>query len=291
MEGAGLDHDEQDQGGHPHDPHGALLADERVRREGQAPGAEHRSGRVDAAARRGVVGLGHVAQRDGQHGGDERQVEQEDPTPRRRAGDPAAEERTDGGGDPTEPGPGADGPGPVGGVEGRGQQRQAARGQQRSAHALHEPGGDEHLDGGSGRAHRRGRREPDEADAEHATATETVAQGPAQQDERGEGERVGGHDPLQAGEVGVQVPPEAGEGDVDDGGVERGHPRAEHGGRHHPAPGGGGEAHASGLARGSRLDGHLVTVGGPGRDGDLMVDIGSSPCGWWLLSAGIGRTD
>jgi hypothetical protein len=44
------------------------------------------------------------------------------------------------------------------------------------------------------------------------------------------------HYPLQGSNTGVKVTPDSRQGDIDNGGVQRGDPRAEHGDRQHPAP-------------------------------------------------------
>ena len=117
------------------------------------------------------------------------------------------------------------------------QDRQAARRQQRAADALHRAGGHQRLDvrrepAGQGR-----HGEPDGADDEDPPAAEAVAQRAAEQDQRGEGQRVGVDRPLQPGHAGVQVLADLGQRDVHDRGVDEGQPRPEHrGGQHPPGP-------------------------------------------------------
>ena len=71
---------------------------------------------------------------------------------------------------------------------------------------------------------------------------EPVAERTAQQDQRGQHQHVAVDDPLQAGDVGVQVLTHRGQRDVDDRAVQERHPGAEGGGRQHPAGPGGTES-------------------------------------------------
>ena len=79
-------------------------------------------------------------------------------------------------------------------------------------------------------------REPDGADDEDPPPAEPVGQRAAEQDERGERQRVAVERPLQPGEVGAQVLADPGERDVDDGRVEHRQAGAEHRRQEHPAP-------------------------------------------------------
>ena len=92
-----------------------------------------------------------------------------------------------------------------GAVERRRDQREAARGEQRAADALQGPGRDQLLDVRGQPADQRGEREPHDPDQEHPPPAEVVAQRAAEQDQRGERERVGVDRPLQAGEPGAEL--------------------------------------------------------------------------------------
>ena len=152
-----------------------------------------------------VAGLGHVPQRDDHDEHGQRQVEQEHRPPA-PLDQPAAEERADRPGDPAEPGPRADrrAPGPAPRND-AGDQREAARRQQRPADALQRAAP---RSAAPGSARARTAATPartSDADDEHAAASEVVAQRAAEQDQRGQREGVGVDGPLQAGEPGVQV--------------------------------------------------------------------------------------
>ena len=107
--------------------------------------------------------------------------------------------------DPGQPRPGADRRGPVRAAERRGDQRQAAGGQQRAADALQGPARDEQRKVRRQPAQQRRHREPRHADHEHAAAPEPVAQRAAEQDQRGQRQGVGVDGPLQAAEARAEV--------------------------------------------------------------------------------------
>ena len=140
--------------------------------------------------------------------------------------------------DAAEPRPGADRAAPVVRVERRRDDRQAARRQQRAADALQHPAGDQQLDAGRQPAERGREREPDDPDDEDPAPPVLVAERAAEQDERGERERVAVHRPLQAGEVGAEVAADRGQRDVDDGGVDHHQRRPQDRGEQHPSSGG-----------------------------------------------------
>ena len=184
----------------------------------------------------GELSLGHVPGGDGHHRRRHRQVDEEHQPPAvwHRADQQPAEERARRGGHAAKTGPGADrGPAVVLG-EGRLQDGQAARGQQRPADALQGPRRDEHRDVRGQPAQQRRDREPDGADHEHLPPPVAVPERPAEQQQPGQGQRVGVHHPLQAGHAGVEIPPDSRQGDAHHGRVDGGHARAEHGGGHHP---------------------------------------------------------
>src|SRR5271166_1334755 len=112
-------------------------------------------------------------------------VDQEDPAPRRGSDEVAPEERAGRRGHAAEPGPGTDGPTAVLADERGLQDGQAPRGEQGGADPLENPGGDEN--GGARRegAGGRGEGEPGHPDGEDAAPSVPVAEGPAEQDERG----------------------------------------------------------------------------------------------------------
>ena len=205
---------------------------------GQGQADRDRAHHVDGLAGAGGARLGNVPQRDDDDRRRQRQVDVEHQPPGDGADQPAAEERPDRGGDAAEPGPGADSPRAVIGGERRLQDRQAARGEQRRAHALQRAGGDQDSGAGRQAADERGDREPYRADHEDLPAAVRVTERAAEQQHPGQGERVAVHDPLHAGDRRVEILADRGQRDADDGRVERGDARAEDGGRQHPAAGG-----------------------------------------------------
>ena len=149
-------------------------------------------------------------------------------------------------GDAEQPGPGADRGHPVVAAEGRLQDREAARHEQGGARgpaglaprsSTSTVGDNAHSD--------RGHAEAGDAHGIHAPSPEPVAQRAAEQDQGGQGQGVGVDDPLETGEVGVEVAPDRGQRDVDDRAVEQGDAAAEDGGRE-------GEPTAVGLRRAAR---------------------------------------
>ena len=76
-----------------------------------------------------------------------------------------------------------------------------------------------------------------DAGEEDPAASEAVAERAAEQDERGERQRVGVDHPLQAGGAGAEVGTDRGQRDRDDRGVEEGHARPQNGGEQDPPPG------------------------------------------------------
>ena len=201
--------------------------DQRVGGAGEAERRQHGAAEVEAATGGDrVAALGHVpGRRPGDEGAD-RQVDQEDRPPGDRPDQVAAEQRPDRRRDPAQPRPGADRAGAVAGPEAGLDDRQAARGQQRPADPLQQPGEDQHLGVGGDRAEQRGEGEEADAEDEDPPPPVAVAERAAEQDQRGQGQQVAVEDPLQGAGAGAEVAADVGQGDVDDGAVEEGHPRA-----------------------------------------------------------------
>ncbi len=154
----------------------------------------------------------------------EGEVDVHGPAPGDVLGEDAAEQKTDGGttaGDRAEDAERLAALGRVG--EGRGQQRERARGEQCAEHALQRARGDQHLEAGRGAADRRGGGEPEQADDEDALATEDVADAPAEQQQRAEREGIGRDHPLAIVVGEAEIGLGGGEGDVDDRHVEDDH--------------------------------------------------------------------
>ena len=180
--------------------------DQRVGQPGEREHGPGRAGRIDAAGVGLVDRLGHVAPADHQHRERERQVDHEDPAPRRDVEQVAADQRTGGAGQPAEARPRPDRPrlghrrrttpaGSPGCPASAARRRCPARPARRS-----------------GRAHSARSRTPSDATANQMTPSSKISPPPhavaeraAEQQERGQRQRVRGDHPLQAGDAGVEV--------------------------------------------------------------------------------------
>ena len=187
-------------------------------------------------------------------------VDREDPPPRGVVDHPATDHRADRGRHPRQAGPRADRGRPVLVPERRLDQRQRAGRQQCGADPLEHAQRDE-LAGALGGGAQRGRheepRDPDEVDP---SPPEPVAEGAADEHERGQGEQVAVDHPLQLGQRGAEVAPDGAQRDVDHRPVEDRDPRAEgDAGQHEPAAGGGAVEHPGSSGGGSRGLGHRAT--------------------------------
>ncbi len=158
---------------------------------------------------------------------DERDVEQEDPTPRRVVDQPPAAVGAEGGPERCQARPDADAASAIGTAQGPVEQGEAARDDQGAAHALDQPGGDQGADRGRGRAAQRGDKHDDEADDEDPPAPEVIGQRAGEQQQRGDRDQVAGQHPLQLGHARVQVRADRGDRDVDHEGVEEPDHRCE----------------------------------------------------------------
>jgi hypothetical protein len=187
-----------------------------------------RSGEVDALARgRWVAALGHLEGADEQHGGADRQVDQERPGPGEAIDQVAAEHRAGGRGDAAERRPGADRPTTLRFRKVRAEQRQAARHHQRSADALNRTCGDQRIDAAGPRTRRRCRGEDRRADGKHPAPPEAIAERAAGEQQRCEKERVRLDHPLGLGGARAQIAAQRGQRDVDHGAIDKRHARAE----------------------------------------------------------------
>ena len=107
--------------------------------------------------------------------------------------------------------------------EGRGDDRQRRRRDDRGAEALDRARGDQPRLRLGEAAGERGEREDDQAEHEHAPAAEQVGEPAAEQQEAAEGERVGVDDPGQVVAGEVQLRADRRQRDVDDRGVDHDH--------------------------------------------------------------------
>ena len=222
--------------GSPHPREGPL--DEPVGEPGQEDDGQRSPGHVDVVGRSRVSGLGHVPGGEHEDAGGNRDVDEEDPSPRGDGQQVAPHERPGGRGHAGEARPGADGPGAVLVAERRLQDGQAARRQQGASHTLDDAGDHQQAPVGGETAGGRGDGEPGDADGEDAPPPEAVTEGAAEKEEGGQGERVARHHPLQGAHAAAEGTADGGKRDADDGGIERGDARTEDGGGEHPAPAG-----------------------------------------------------
>ena len=245
--------DEQRPGDHRHDRgHDDVGAaalpggDEGVGQRTQGHRTQHRTEDVEAAVRAGVAALGHVPPGDEDHEHGQRDVEEEDQPPAGQVDEGAAQERADEPGDPGEGGPHPDRRCPVGGAERGLDERQAAGGEQGPADALQRAGGDQLARGLGEPAQQRRRGEPGDAHEEHPPPAVPVTERAAEQDQRGQRQRVAVDDPLQVRQRGVQVAADRRQRHLHRGGVQERHARGEHGGHEHPPARRGAEGQAGG---------------------------------------------
>ena len=157
--------------------------DQRPGQSGQGNRRERRTQPVDTGDRCAIAALRNVANRHGNHGERQRQVDQENQTPRPDLDEPPADERPDGSGNPGKARPRTHCPPPVAGRERCLKDRQAARCQERTANPLEGAGGRQGIGCRSHAAQQRCGREPDDTDHKHPTTAEAVAQGAADQDQ------------------------------------------------------------------------------------------------------------
>ena len=165
-----------------------------------------------------------------------RQVDEEDPAPRCVLDQQAAEGRPDQRADARPRGPQSDRAAALR-AERRAEQRQAVRREQRSEHALEHPSGDEERRVRRDAAQRRSDREAGDPDGEERPAAEPIAQRAGHDVERGDGQRVGEHDPLLGRKAGVELAADRGQRDVHDAAVDEGDRRPDDGrDQREPAP-------------------------------------------------------
>ena len=132
------------------------LLDQREHRPGEAERRERDPDAVDPVHGIGVGALVDRAQREPDRDRDQRQVDPEDPAPV-ELDQQATAGRADQGRDPRPRRPQPDRATARLALEGRGEDRQRARDQQRAGHPLQRPGSDQRLVGGRDRAQDRGR--------------------------------------------------------------------------------------------------------------------------------------
>ncbi len=161
-------------------------------------------------------------------------IDEEDPAPTRVIDDEAADERPNCRRDCGDPGPGSDCLAPFVLAEGGADDRQGAWNQQCGSRALNQARRDQLCGAGGEPAPDRRDGENRGADDEHLAAAEMVAGGAADQDECGQRQRVGIHQPLDHHRRSSEIVLDCRQGDVDHGLVDEGHARRQDGGHEHP---------------------------------------------------------
>jgi len=151
----------------------------------------------------------------------------EDPLPGDALDDRAADERPERDAEAADAAPGAQRQAAALARNGLREQRQGERGDDRAADALQGAGGDQRADRRRQGRRRRAGGEDRHSDQEHALAPVPVTERRAHEQEHGEGERVGVHGPLQAGDGRVQVALDRRKGHGHDEVVERRHEERE----------------------------------------------------------------
>src|SRR5207244_7146265 len=149
-----------------------------------------------------VLRLRHDPQRREEGQDADGDVDEEDPAPRERLSERAAEHESDGRTANGDRGPDTECPGallPLG--EGGGDDRERRGRDQRGAQPLQRPEADQLAGGGCDPVEQRGAGEDDQADEEEPLPSQEVPRAPAEQQEAGEDERVRVDHPLQAGLV------------------------------------------------------------------------------------------
>ena len=225
-----------DAGERDHRRHPAWTLDQGIGGPGKAQRRERGTATVEPSSDVGVERLRHVPGRGHAHEDAQREVDQEDRPPGHGVDEVSAQERADGRRHATEPGPRADGPRPISRPEARLDHRQASGSQQRAAHPLDQPSGDQEAGAGRHGAEERGHGEEHHADDEYPASPVPVPERAPEQDHRGERQQVAVEDPLQRRRGGMEVTADVRQRDVDHRAVQERHPGAEHGDRQNPSP-------------------------------------------------------
>jgi len=200
--------------------------DQRIHQARQGQGEEHETRPVGAPGvrRAGLADLGHGDDH-GRH--PDGQVDEEDPAPGQAGGQNAAQQRPDSHGQSGDRAPDPEGDAAILAPERLGQQRQRHSEHDRPADALQRPGELEHESAARQAAHQRRGGEYDQADDVEQAPSVHVGQAAGRQQEGGQAQRVGVHDPLQAGEARVQRTLDVRQRDVHDRDVQQQHEGAE----------------------------------------------------------------
>ena len=200
----------------------------------EADGCEDGAWPIQIPGRARVATFRHTPQRDEYHDDCKREVDKEDPAPGKVFDQPAAEHRTDCGGDCGKGGPGSDGAASLSRVKRGADEGQTAGDKQGCADALQAAGEDERGHGRSEPAPDGGKGEEEHSGDKDFSAPVEIAERAAQEQKGREQECVGLNDPLDVAYGCVEGRLQCGESYVDRGAVNEGHAGAEDGGDQNP---------------------------------------------------------
>src|SRR5581483_11126578 len=244
---AGLDPDERDDqrrrgrqqaDGHAVAPAVLAGAADRVDEDHQAGGDRRGAGDVEVTVLQSRSALGEQPRGQAEDDRADRQVDEEDPGPAQVRGEHSAEQDADRAAASRSSAPDAEGDVALASLaEGRDDDRQRRRREQRAAEPLQPAGDDQRSLGPREPREQRAEREDDHADDEETTPTEQVREPAAEQQRAAEQDRVRGDHPLQARLREVEVALDRRQGDVDNRHVEDDHELRGDGERENePAP-------------------------------------------------------
>ena len=196
---------------------------DREHEQGEPAGDEHRAERIERLHGR-ITALTEQHGRECERGHRDRDVDEEDPLPRERIREHAAEQDARGGTEAADRAPDAEGDVPLPAFGERRHQDRERGGRDRGrAEALDRPGADQRGLRPGEPAEQRAEGEDHEPGHEDAAASEDVRRAAAEQQEAAEHERVGGDHPLQVRLRDVEIQLDRGECDVHDRDVEHDH--------------------------------------------------------------------
>ena len=208
--------------------------------EGEQEGEEARRGESRPRDVERLAPAGSVRRQDPRSPGDgdepDGHVDQEDRPPRRELGQEAAERGPQRQADRDADGVEAERPAAFARAERAGHDGGAHRHEHRRPDALERAEPDEGADARGQAAQDAGRREDRKSGEVDLPERDHLAQAAEREEQAADDQQVGDDDPLDRRQVDPERPADAGQGDVDDGPVERRHERAErHGREHEPA--------------------------------------------------------
>jgi hypothetical protein len=204
-------------------PAGVGGFDECVDEQDERTGDGQRTGGVVAAPRQCGPALAHEYRRQCERGQADGDVNEEDPLPARAVDDRACDQVARGGAEGAVHAPDRERLVALGPLEGGRDDREGGGGHDRCPDALERSGPDQSVGRPGETAKERGEGEEQEPDHEHAAAPEQVGGAAAQQEQAGEGDRVGADHPLQPLLREAQSFVDRGQRDDHDVGVEDDH--------------------------------------------------------------------